>query len=163
MATATGQVHSTRLPGRPAGATQRKVRTEFQPPLTPMIDVTFLLLIYFLLTMTFRQAEGQLPGSLPQTGGIVAGQSVQLQPVIIVVRPVGANRDRCIYELAGSDQVTDTGEALYEWLVARRELIGAEEPVIVKPTPNVRWQFVVEAYNQTLRAGCSDVGFASSW
>lgn len=61
-------VPTTRQTNRPtadaarAGA-QRK-RKSFQPPLTPMIDVTFLLLLFFILTFTFRQMEGQLPGAI---------------------------------------------------------------------------------------------------
>ena len=31
-------------------------KAKMQPPLTPMIDVTFQLLLFFLLSFTFRQA-----------------------------------------------------------------------------------------------------------
>ncbi len=47
----------------PSGRMTPKARVS--APMTAMIDVTFLLLIYFLLTTTFRQDEGQLPGTLP--------------------------------------------------------------------------------------------------
>ena len=61
-------IPTTRQTNRPTAdasreAAQRK-RKSFQPPLTPMIDVTFLLLVFFILTSTFRQMEGQLPGAI---------------------------------------------------------------------------------------------------
>ncbi len=36
--------------------------------MTPMIDVTFLLLVFFMVTMSFAQLEGRLPQRLPQQG-----------------------------------------------------------------------------------------------
>ena len=38
--------------------------------LAPMIDVTFLLLIFFLVTTTFERAEGILTSDLPRSRGI---------------------------------------------------------------------------------------------
>ena len=34
--------------------------------MTPMIDVTFQLLLFFLLTCEFRESEGMIPGTLPK-------------------------------------------------------------------------------------------------
>ena len=47
---------------------------KMQPPMTPMIDVTFNLLIFFILTPSFDQTEGYLTTNLPTTSGPVAGQ-----------------------------------------------------------------------------------------
>jgi biopolymer transport protein ExbD len=38
-----------------------------EPPMTPMIDVVFQLLIFFLLTMKFTIQEGELLTHLPRT------------------------------------------------------------------------------------------------
>jgi len=156
---------SSPVQGGPLAHTGTKSRRQrpaarLQPPLTPMIDVTFQLLIFFLLTMTFRQAEGQILGSLPRIGGIVEGQSVQLEPVFIVVTPADAGRERCIYEITGAQDPMATPSELYDALVSRRRQIQADEPVIIRPEANVPWQFVVEAFNQAIRAGYAKVGFA---
>ena len=37
---------------------------------TPMIDVVFLLLIFFLCTIKFRILEGKIPAFLPRTEGV---------------------------------------------------------------------------------------------
>ena len=40
--------------------------------MTPMIDVIFLLLIFFVCTASFRAAEEVLPAQMPSSGTIAA-------------------------------------------------------------------------------------------
>ncbi|MHC4605688.1 MAG: ExbD/TolR family protein [Planctomycetota bacterium] len=49
---------------------RKKLRDEkvSQPPLTPFIDVIFQMLIYFMLTMHFKELEGKLLSQLPDKG-----------------------------------------------------------------------------------------------
>ena len=137
-------------------------KIKLQPPLIPMIDVTFLLLLYFMLTTTFRLQEGQIPAALPQTGGIVAGQTVELQPLYILLRPTGVDRLGCIYEIRGRGIGMDSPAQLYDTLEAWRDAIGTTEvPVIIQPRSDVRWRYVVEAFNQAVRAKFEKIGFAS--
>jgi biopolymer transport protein ExbD len=137
-------------------------RAKLQPPLTPMIDVTFQLLIFFLLTATFREQEGQIPGSLPAKGGIAAGETVQLEPLFVVIKPGGSDRSSCLYEITSSKVAMESADQLYEALMARRRQLKAEEPLIIRPRPNVRWQFVIEAFNQAVRADYKNIGFVAS-
>ncbi len=137
-------------------------KAKLQPPLTPMIDVTFLLLLYFILTTTFRVQEGQIPGTLPQSGGIVAGESVELKPLYILLRPTGVDRLGCIYEIRGRGIGIDSPAQLYAVLKAWSEAVGTTEiPVIIQPRSDVRWRYVVEAFNQAVRAKFKNIGFAS--
>lgn len=53
-------------------------------PLTSMIDVVFLLLIFFIVTANFAQDEHKLPATLQTEGGGV--QSSDLQPQILEIR-----------------------------------------------------------------------------
>ena len=52
-------------------------------PLTSMIDVVFLLLIFFLVTSNFAQEEHKLPATLQTDGGGM--QSEDLQPQVIEI------------------------------------------------------------------------------
>ena len=48
---------------------------KMQPPMTPMIDCTFNLLIFFILSPSFDMTEGFLTTNLPTTSGPVAGKA----------------------------------------------------------------------------------------
>ena len=56
---------------------KRRARMEVQVPLTSLIDIVFLLLIYFLLTTNFMVEEGikvklpQAKASIPQTEEVI--------------------------------------------------------------------------------------------
>jgi len=136
---------------------------KLQPPLTPMIDMTFQLLLFFLLTTTFRQAEGKIPGSLPAAGGIAAAATVRLEPIRIALIPTGSERVGCIYRMSGHHVTMGTPRQLYEALAGRkRALASSRVPVVIEPRPDVRWQYVVEAFNQAVRAEFKSIGFAAA-
>ncbi len=63
--------------------------------MTPMIDVTFLLLIFFLLTLKFKTLEGKLSAYLPKDVGVNSSDSEPIEKVEIMVQVVqeGTRRD----------------------------------------------------------------------
>ena len=137
----------------PASGTRRKARVSI--PLTAMIDVTFLLLIYFLLTTTFRQAEGQLAGTLSKQPGrdnIIIDPMVT--PLHLQVRAVGANCQGAVYTLGGDNKPLRSPRELVDSLRTRKERLGAGANVIVviQAGRAVRWRYIVEACNQATRA-----------
>ncbi len=69
-------------------AIQLKDEGEFSLELTPMIDVVFLLIVFFLLTTTFAQLEREMKVSVPPSeSGKDSGES--LAPLVINVMPDG--------------------------------------------------------------------------
>jgi biopolymer transport protein ExbD len=135
--------------------------TKMQPPLTPMIDVTFQLLLYFLLTSTFKPDEGQIPGSLPEKGLSVPSPR---PPIRIVLEPRGVNHEFVSYEidsLKTFDQEKE--EDLFLRLQARQQSGSAtdETPVQIHPWSSVRWKYVVAAFNAAVRARYKNISFAS--
>lgn len=53
--------------------------------LTPMIDVTFLILIFFMLTIRFRTLEGKLDSQLPKQQGVNPAHSDPVVRARIVI------------------------------------------------------------------------------
>ena len=59
---------------------------ECKMEMTPMIDVTFLLLIFFMCTIKFKVLEGKLAAYLPKDVGVNATQAEPLEKVEILMR-----------------------------------------------------------------------------
>lgn len=66
---------------------------EFSVSMTPMIDVVFLLLIFFVCTASFQIAESVLPSPLDLPGNAVALppelEEIELERVLIAVNQQG--------------------------------------------------------------------------
>ena len=54
--------------------------------MTPMIDIVFQLLIFFMLTMQFQEVEGKMLSQLPKNKGPVSGPSTPTEEVRLTVR-----------------------------------------------------------------------------
>ena len=59
---------------------------EVKPDMTPMIDVTFLLLIFFIVTLKFKTLEGRLDSNLPKDMGTNTTEQEEVEKVDIVIR-----------------------------------------------------------------------------
>ena len=51
--------------------------------LAPMVDIVFLLLIFFITTTTFKRAEGLLLSQLPRQGKRGTGVALPLPPIVV--------------------------------------------------------------------------------
>jgi len=135
---------------------------KMQPPLTPMIDVTFQLLLFFILTCEFRESEGNIPGTLPAKGNVVqqVDQTPPPDPIQIRLR-ASQDRKSASYEMTGVSVLLGSAKELLERLKARQDQLGTDEvPVVILPNSDVPWEFVVEAFNQAVAARYKKIGFA---
>ena len=53
--------------------------------MTPMIDVTFLLLIFFIVTLKFKVLEGRLDAALPKDRGTSTSQAEEVEKIDILI------------------------------------------------------------------------------
>ncbi len=130
--------------------------------LTPMIDVVFLLLFFFLLVTRFR-VEGMLPAQLPaRRAGVTtdvpqtpirirfAGTADRLAGAQVIVEPFGETPIP-VDALAGAlRQIRDTQPGF-----------DAETPVHLLVGDVVLWDHVVNSYNAALAAEYEQVFFAN--
>lgn len=136
----------------------------------PLVDVLFMLLLFFILSTRFRQAEGLIPGTLPRVeGGIVQGDKpeITLPPIRIFVRSTSdANGlDKPDYQMSGLAVPIESPADLGEKLMARKKGLGPsfkDAPIVIQPRQNVRWKFAVEAFNQAVRAGFPKIAFSAT-
>ncbi len=143
-----------------------RARLKMQPPMTAMIDVTFLLLLFFVMTAKFRQDEGPLPGSLPRFGPVVVSQNAAPLPEAITIKitPTGGDaRSGAVYECSPVSHLPIASpQELFEVIEQyKRQFKTAAEkiPLKIRAREDVRWEFVVEVWNVAQRARLKNVEF----
>ena len=143
-----------------------------------MIDVTFLLLVFFLLTLQFRTLEGKLSAYLPEDQGSARRElepKEDLRIELVVVDP-GLRVDRVTgrplepgergpYELLGrriAYRVVGRNHASLGSLAARLATLPSEPSprVVVLPHAGVLYGDVVGLIDVLTEAGFLDVRFA---
>lgn len=122
----------------------RSSRVHVGLDMTSMIDVIFLLLIYFLLTTTYAPPESHLAPAL-RVDKVAAGRIADLQPQIIDVEIIDGSPG---FRLG--DQVLRDKESLRVLLAALPKDAG----VFVKGAGDVATEWAVAALQ-----ACRDAGF----
>lgn len=125
-------------------------------PLTPLIDVTFMLLLYFLLTSTFREPEQQLMAPVPSRGG---EQSVLL-PIHVTLEPAGPAGESMSCQVGDDELTGDVSDIRQQLYAHAQNLADPEVPVIIHADQDVRWTYVVEVFNAATIAGFEAITFA---
>jgi len=64
---------------------KKKKFEEIKPDMTPMIDVTFLLLIFFIVTLKFKVLEGRLDAALPKDRGTNTSEAEEIEKLDILL------------------------------------------------------------------------------
>ncbi|NVK31247.1 MAG: biopolymer transporter ExbD [Gammaproteobacteria bacterium] len=120
--------------------------------ITPLIDVVFLMLIFFMVTTTF-QKESELKVQLPRAQ--TQTQPEQGEKIDLLVTADG------IFQVNGAQLVDDSEETLREALV-RVANGNFQIPVVVRADRNASVQSMITAVNSAARAGLSKVAFATA-
>jgi biopolymer transport protein ExbD len=153
-----------------------KIRDERQRlELTPMIDVTFLILVFFLCTLRFQTLEGKLATHLPKD----AGANVQIeQPDPPVTVRLAVTSEGTRIDLPGPGQRFTYGpdrrialqvesRAFGDFAAARQRLteLARQDPerrVVIDAQPGIVYAEVVSALDAVLEAGFDRVAFAGA-
>lgn len=126
--------------------------------LTPMIDVTFLLLIFFICTMKFKVLEGKLETQLPKDVGVNSNpvdemlEKVEIDIVKDDSRPQGVR-------VAIDGQVMPNLDTFR----ARMRVFRQNDPetrCTLYPRDGVNYEHVVHVVDQLLLADITDITFA---
>ncbi|MGI9472482.1 MAG: ExbD/TolR family protein [Rubripirellula sp.] len=129
--------------------------------MTPMIDVVFLLLVFFVWTSSFELPEFDLPSAIAEPPSGRAEATTDTPPVEpfdeIVIR---------LTRLDAQDRIELNGQAVrdFEDLETRlAEIIslGIQPPVIVDPDDQITMNFAVRVYDAARSAGADRVLFAA--
>ena len=167
-------------------------RDECEMEMTPMIDVVFLLLIFFMCTLRFKTLEGKLAAYLPRDAGVNPWQELPIDKVDILIRVSEPGtrylaghsaRERQIYGpgatgryVWGEDRVLEYSVATFETtdleqLRARltrifkdRRALGEQDvPATIDARSGTAYEDVVEVLDQVIHAGFTDITFVGAY
>lgn len=132
--------------------------------LTPMIDLVFLLLFFFLVVSRFGALEGTLPTQIPARA---AAQSAEVprMPLRVRLTPDPHNPVTCRATVDRFNETPIEMSALAEVLRKVRSMdVGFDEqtPVHLIAGDEVSWDHVVNAYNAAVAAEFAKIYFAGS-
>jgi len=129
--------------------------------MTPMIDVVFLLLVFFVWTSSFELPEFDLPSAIaePPAGGTQIANELPPTEVFdeIVIRLLLQDANPVI-ELNGQ-RVADI--AALRTRLAEIIALGVQPPVIVDPAEQITMKSAVQVYDAARAAGADRVLFAA--
>jgi len=143
----TGYSHSTR------GA--------LELPMTPMIDVIFQLIIFFICTSSFLPPESILPTDLSMAGSVSAGTAVD---------PAIRDLDEIVVKLLWGDEgiAWEVNQRRYRSLAEVRAVLAAvaevkiDLPVILDVDRQVPLEHVIDVYDLCRQIGLQKIQFAAS-
>ena len=138
----------------PIKATKNKV--SFSVRMTPLIDVIFLLLIFFILAIRLEKPEGVLENILPEsdTHGI-AEQQKDWEVVKLRIKLITEGEQLKIYL---QERVVYT----YKDLLSYLNMLPQEIMLVIEPESKVPYKYVIGVYNTCIKAKKSNIVFAIS-
>ncbi len=172
-----------------AAAINREVsEREIPIQMTPMIDVTFQLLVFFLCTLRFQTLEGKLSAHLPRavgSGAVAAGPLEKVGVRIEVAeegrkvaegslgRPYDPSRDGRAYDFVGrvlryslGPRATEDLGTLRSWLAEQARVNPGEDgrprPCAIDARAGVRYGEVVRVLDLASEAGFQEIAFVGA-
>lgn len=120
--------------------------------ITPLIDVVFLLLIFFMVTTTFNQ-QAELRVDLPEASA--EEQALEVIPIEITIDPAGA------YFVNGQNLAKNDAKTLLQSL---QKIVAGDKDksVIIRADATTPHQAVVTAMDTVAKAGVSKLSIATS-
>jgi len=159
--------------------------------MTPMIDVTFLLLIFFMCTLKFKTLEGKLAAYLPKDVGVNQMDAEPIEKVEILMRVVKEGTKLKNVGQGGSRTYTSTDTGRFDWgedrvmeynvgpfrtsdleelrvklaKVYRDRMSGGEEkvPATIDARPKTVYADVVKVLDQAIDSGFTDITFVGAY
>ena len=139
-------------------------RRPFTLRMAPMIDMVFLLLIFFLVAAKWRPQEDFLPFQLPLAQA--HEQRIgKLEPLII---HISATESGCHVRIGQFDAVQIENQTIEANLAVLMEQIEkcllaqkrfATDPIEIVCAPEVKWEYLTKIYNMFFGAGLTDITF----
>jgi biopolymer transport protein ExbD len=133
---------------------RKNLSDEVEVNLTPLIDVVFLLLIFFMVTTTFDR-DAKIKINLPTTTNAVA--EAQQDGLKVIINSQGK------YYVNGSEVLNNKPETLFRAMTQAIEESGVAQPKLtINASADANYQAVVTAMDIAGRLGLTDFSLATT-
>jgi len=140
---------------------RKRENVKIQPPMTPMIDCIFQLLIFFMLMPTFQSREGYLTTNLPKDQGPNPTTQINMERLKIELLDEGNEGEGVSIVLNDTQSLGDNFAGLRAALEGYRARgLQPTHPILISPTMAVRHKFVVRAFDAAVTARFTSIHFA---
>ena len=139
----------------------KKETDKVELQMTSMIDVVFLLLIFFIVTMQFPEDEGTLPAYLPkEVKGIASKMKPKekkkdIEDITISLKMVGESPEIAV----GNSILPNFRQLSYKLKLLHKQF--PEHRIVLDGAPNVKFDFIVRALNACIEAEYLNVSFTA--
>ena len=129
--------------------------------MTPMIDVVFQMLIFFMIGMEIKEPEGRLDSFLPKDKGqAAANPEDELEPPppevkIILIRSETTDQVEIYFEQYQCESINDLAGKLLKLKSAGMSGI----PVVIDGGPKVPFGFILGALNACVKSRFTQISF----
>ncbi len=122
--------------------------------IAPMVDVVFVLMLFFMASAGQQITENELNIALP-SGSTTQGTAKT--PIIIDISAEGqVTMNNTAFGTPGDKQLT----ALRDWLKSTIAQFGGEDPVIVRPNSQTRHERIIDVLNAASAASVKNLSFS---
>lgn len=129
--------------------------------MTPMIDVVFLLLIFFICTASFQIVEQNLPSQVQlevPAGNSLIDKQVETEDIEPVLLKIDWRNDKPVWSVSG--------QSCADLLAVKLKLdalatIDSSVPIIVDVEAPVPFGIAIDAYDVSRNMGFSEIQFAA--
>jgi biopolymer transport protein ExbD len=144
-----------------AGNRSKEAATEeVEMQMTPMIDVTFLLLIFFLCSIKFKLLDGKLAAYLPRDVGVNATPiDVELLKIDIRMEVSKSTSDGFLVTV--NDEKKNFPQEFYRSVKSLHER-APELKATIYPGTDIEYGHVVKVVNECLRANLTEITFGGT-
>ena len=150
---------------------------DVEVPITPMLDLAFQVLLFFILTYHPSQLEGQMDMTLPDAAQAQAATpqgtkdsmpgNLELPAeitVIVKARPDGSHSGAIsqitVQEPAGAKDIANANlEELQRYLASTRTGLTNQNDIKIQAEGEIKYAGVMEVMDACTRAGFTNVGF----
>ena len=123
--------------------------------IAPMVDVVFVLMLFFMASAGSQVVEKELRVNLPSGAGSSGGAAVT--PIIIDISSDGAVSINTENYAAPADKDL---KRLKDWLKNAVDTLGDKDPVIIRPSPDTKHGRIIDVLNAAAFAKIKNLTFS---